>query len=183
MWHLLYPMRTFLIVSGREKEVNIMAADWLTYLSTEPVIIGVTIHPSHYTHHLIKKYKEFVISVPIVNMLKDVLIAGRKSGPNKLKDMSITLVPSKKIKTPSIEETLANLECKVIDERSYGNYTLFVAEVVDYTQKGEAFKDNKPNIKFKFIAHLAPGTNDFVVFGREVYGGDNKTYCRVQRKL
>ncbi|ACS89583.1 flavin reductase family protein [Thermococcus sibiricus] len=174
MWHLLYPMRTFLIVSGQGEEVNIMAADWLTYLSTKPIIVGVSINPHRYTHDLIKKYKEFVISIPSIEILKDVLIAGRKSGPDKLKHMSITLLPSKRIQTPSIKEALANLECKVIDERNYGNYTFFVAEVVDYTQKEEAFKNNKPNIEFKFMAHLAPGTNDFVTFGREIYRWDTK---------
>ena len=174
MWHLLYPMRTFLIVSGQGEEVNIMAADWLTYVSTKPVLIGVAIHPNHFTHNLIKKYKEFVISVPTINMLKDVLIAGRRSGPNKVKQMNITLVPSKKVKTPSIKEAPANLECKVIDEKPYGNYTFFVAEVVDYTQKEEAFKNNKPNIESKFMAHLAPGTNEFVIFKNEVYKIDNK---------
>lgn len=73
-----------------------------------------------------------------------------------------------------MKEALANLECKVIDKRNYGAHTFFIAEVVDYTQKEEAFKDNKPNIEFKFIAHLAPGTNDFMRFGREIYGGNNK---------
>jgi len=82
-----------------------MAVDWLTYLSTKPPIIGVSIHPARYTHGLIKKYKEFVISVPTINMLRDVLIAGRKSGPEKLKKMNITLIPSKKVKTPSIKRS------------------------------------------------------------------------------
>ena len=82
MWHLLYPMRTFLIVSGQGEEANIRAADWLTYLSTKPIIVGVSINPKHHTHNLIRKYKEFVISIPSIEILKDVLIAGRKSGPD-----------------------------------------------------------------------------------------------------
>ncbi|MCO6041223.1 flavin reductase family protein [Thermococcus alcaliphilus] len=169
MWHLLYPMRTFLIVSGQENELNVMAADWLTYLSTKPPIIGVSIHPARYTHGLIKKYKEFVISVPTINMLRDVLIAGRKSGPEKLKKMNITFIPSKKVKTPSIKEAAANIECKVIEEKSYGNYTFFAAEIVNFVQNEEAFKNNQPDVKFGFMAHLAPGTNKFVVFDDKIY--------------
>ncbi|RLG84675.1 MAG: flavin reductase family protein [Thermoprotei archaeon] len=174
MWHLLYPMRTYLVVSGQGEEVNVMAVDWATYVSIDPVLIGVAIHSNHYTHKLIKKYNEFVVSVPTIDMLRDVIIAGRKSGPSKVKQMNITLIPSKKVKTPSIKEAVANLECKVVDEKLYGNYTFFVAEVVDYTQNEEAFNNNRPNTEYKFMAHLSPGTNEFIIFKNEIYKFDIK---------
>ena len=78
MYHLLYPLRSYLIVSGQE-ETNVMTADWLTILSHEPFIVGVAISPKRYTHKLIKKYKEFVIAAPNLGMLNDVWVAGTKS--------------------------------------------------------------------------------------------------------
>ncbi|MGB9827924.1 MAG: flavin reductase [Thermosphaera sp.] len=60
MKKLLYPMRTYLVVSGRiGEEVNVMTADWVTMVSAEPFIIAVAISPKRYTHKLITKYKEF----------------------------------------------------------------------------------------------------------------------------
>ncbi|MCD6196326.1 MAG: flavin reductase, partial [Staphylothermus sp.] len=49
-YRLLYPLRTYLIVSGRmSEEVNVMTADWVTVLSHKPVLVGVAISPKRYT--------------------------------------------------------------------------------------------------------------------------------------
>lgn len=168
MYHLIYPMRTYLIVSGQGEETNIMAADWVTVLSHRPTLVGVAVSPKRYTHRLISKYKEFVISVPSLEMLRDVWIAGTKSGPSKLKEMNITLINSTKIGTPSIKEALANIECKVVDARDYGDHTWFVGEIVGYTYKKGAFKNGKPDVMgANFLAHAA--WTDFVTFEKKIY--------------
>lgn len=171
MYHLIYPMRTYLVVSGQGDEANVMAADWVTVLSHQPSLIGVAISPKRYTHKLISKYQEFVISVPSLEMLEDVWIAGTKSGPSKLREMNMTLVPSKKINTPSIKEALANIECKVVDARDYGDHTWFVGEIVEYTYNEEAFPKESPNVrKANFLAHAA--WTDFVTFEKRIYKTD-----------
>ncbi|AAL80726.1 flavin reductase family protein [Pyrococcus furiosus DSM 3638] len=166
-YRLLYPMRTYLVVSGKGEEANVMAADWVTIVSFNPFLVGVAVAPQRTTHGLIKKYKEFVISVPSLDMLRDVWIAGTKKGPAKLKEMNITLIPSKNVSVPSIKEALANIECKVIDERDYGDHIWFVGEVVGYSYNEEAFKNGKPNPKAKFLAHLS--WTEFVTFSEEIY--------------
>lgn len=168
MYHLLYPLRTYLIVSGHD-ETNVMTADWLTILSYKPLIIGVAIAPKRYTHKLIKECKEFVVSVPTLEMLKDVWIAGTKSGPGKVKDMGISFVDSKKVKVKSIKEAVANMECKLIDERNYGDHTLFVGEVIAYTYDKKAYRQYKPIIETNFLAHLA--LNEFVTFDKQIHRG------------
>jgi len=161
-------MRTYLIVSGQGEETNVMAADWVTVLSHKPTLLGVAISPKRYTHKLISKYQEFVISVPSLEMLKDVWIAGTKSGPSKIKEMDITLVPSKKISTPSIKEALANIECKVVDARDYGDHTWFVGEIVGSSYKREAFPRGRPDVMTaNFLAHAA--WTDFVTFEKKIH--------------
>lgn len=168
---LLYPLRTFLIVSGRINElVNVMAADWVTVISANPFIVSVSVSPKRYTHQLIRKYGEFVISVPHAEMVRDVWIVGSESGPGKLKKTKFTLVPGRKVKTPIIKEALANLECRVIDSRDYGDHTLFVGEVVDYTYKSEAYPNMEPDPRVGFLAHIA--WNKFVTFKEEVITPD-----------
>ena len=167
MHRLMYPMRTYLIVSGKGDEVDVMAADWVTIISHKPLLIGVSISPKRYTHRLVRTHNEFVVSVPSLDMLKDVWIAGTKSGPSKLSEMNITLMPSLRIETPSIKESIANIECKVIDEREYGDHTLFVGKVVGWSHQKGAFENDKPNMRFKFLAH-ASWTN-FVTFENRFY--------------
>lgn len=164
MYHLLYPLRTFLIVSG-EEETDVMAADWVIPISCHPFMVGVAISAKRCTHKLIKQNGEFVISVPTLEMLKDVWIAGTRSGPGKIKDMGITLIKSKKVKTKSIKEAAANLECRVVDERDYGDHTFFTGEVINFTYDRNTFSDEKPNRQADFLAHLA--MNEFVTFGKE----------------
>ncbi|MCD6301672.1 MAG: flavin reductase, partial [Staphylothermus sp.] len=68
-YRLIYPKRTYLIVSGRlDEEVNIMTADWVTVLSHKPTLVGVAVSPKRYTHKLIEKYGEYVIAVPSKDM-------------------------------------------------------------------------------------------------------------------
>ena len=165
-YRLLYPMRTYLVVSGHGEEANVMAADWVTVLSHDPTLIGVAISPKRYSHKLISKYKEFVVSVPSIDMIDDVWISGTLSGPSKLKKMKITLVPSTKIGTPSIKEALANIECKVVDSRTYGDHTLFVGEIVGYSYCKEAFREWEPIPDAGFLAHVA--WNKFITFKKEI---------------
>jgi len=166
MYHLLYPLRTFLIVSGKE-EANVMTADWLTVISHRPFIVGVAISPKRYTHKLIKECNEFVIAVPTLEMLDAVWIAGTKSGVDKIRKMKITFIDSRTIETKSIKEAVANLECKVIDEKDYGDHTFFVGEVIDYTYNREAFESGMPKVGINFLAHIA--MNKFVTFEKEIH--------------
>ncbi|MCX8172738.1 MAG: flavin reductase family protein [Archaeoglobaceae archaeon] len=159
MLELLYPLRTYLIVSGVEK-VNVMTADWVIPLSFEPKLLGVSVGCKRYTNKLIKDFKEFVVAVPTIELLKDVWTAGTISGAgeDKLSKLKLTLIKSKKVKVPSIKECQANLECKVVKEVEVGDHTLFVGEIIDATY-GDAFRGGKANLNYRFIMHASFGKN------------------------
>ena len=161
MYHLLYPLRSFLIVSGTETP-NVMTADWVTVISRKPLLVGVSIAPGRTTHHLVKEEQAFVISVPSADMLGDVWRAGTKSGPSKTEQMNVTFTSSQKIAVPSIAEALANLECRVVDSPIYGDHTLFVAEVIAHTVDADTYEGTTPSKPERFLAHI--GGNRFVLF-------------------
>ena len=168
-YRLLYPLRTYLIVSGKMgEEVNVMTADWVTVLSHKPVLVGVAISPKRYTHRLIEKYGEYVIAVPSKDMLRDVWIAGTKSGPNKLSYTNISFIKSKTVRTPGIREALANIECKVVAKNTYGDHTFFVGEVIGYTFNKEVYDSEEytPKKLTLFIAHVAK--EKFTRFSEEI---------------
>lgn len=159
MLELLYPLRTYLIVSGVEKP-NVMTADWVVPLSFEPKLIGVSVGHKRYTNKLIKEFGEFVVAIPTIELLKDVWIAGTVSGANedKLSRLRLTLTKSRKVKVPSIKECQANLECKVAKEVEVGDHTLFVGEIVDASY-GDAFRGGKADLSYRFIMHASFGKN------------------------
>ena len=159
MLEYLYPLRTYLIVSGVEKP-NVMTADWVVPLSFSPPMVGVAIGHSRYTHHLIKECGEFVVAVPTLEILRDVWVAGTASGAkgDKMEKLSLTLIDSKKVKVPSIKECQANLECKVVKEVETGDHTFFVGEILNATH-GDAFRGGKPDINYRFVMHASFGKN------------------------
>lgn len=163
MYHLLYPLRSFLIVSGSETP-DVMTADWVTVISRNPLLVGVSVAPSRTTHDRIKKEKAFAISVPSTDMLEDLWTAGTQSGPSKTKQMDVTFTPSQQIAVSGIAEALANLECEVVDSPSYGDHTLFVAEVVGHTAS-DAYDGTTPVSPERFLAHI--GGSRFVSFSTE----------------
>lgn len=168
MLELLYPLRTYLIVSGVEKP-NVMTADWVTPLSFEPQMLGVSIGHKRYTNKLIKQYREFVVAVPTIELLKDVWIAGTVSGvkEDKFSKLRLTPIPSKKVKVPSIRECQANIECRVVNEVETGDHTFFVGEIVASTI-GDAFKNQKPDLGYRFLMHAGFGKN-FTTNSEEIF--------------
>jgi len=170
MLEYLYPLRTYLIVSGTMDKPNVMTADWVVPLSFEPPMCGVAIGHRRYTKKLIDEHKEFVVAVPTIELLKDVWIAGTVSGAkeNKAEKLSVTFMPSKKVKAPSIKECQANLECKVVKSVETGDHVFYVGEIVDVSY-GDAFKTGSPDVKnYKFILHVSFGSN-FTVNSSEIY--------------
>jgi flavin reductase (DIM6/NTAB) family NADH-FMN oxidoreductase RutF len=168
MLELLYPLRTYLIVSGIEKP-NVMTADWVVPLSFEPKLLGVSVGHRRYTNRLIKEFKEFVVAVPTIELLRDVWLAGSLSGAkeDKISKLKITLVNSRKVRVPSIKECQANLECKVVKEVEVGDHTFFVGEIVDASY-GDAFKGGKADLSYRFILHASFGKN-FTTNSEEIF--------------
>ncbi len=165
----LYPLRTYLIVAGTIEKPNPMTADWVVPLSFNPPLLGVAVGKRRYTKKLIEEQKDFVVSVPTIELLRDVWIAGTVSGAreNKAEKMNVTFTPSEKVTAPSIKECQANLECRVVNEVETGDHVFFVGEIVNVTH-GDAFEDEKPAVSdFKFIMHAFSGPN-FIWQGDEI---------------
>ena len=165
---LLYPLRTYLVVSGTMEKPNVMTADWVCPLSFDPPMLGVAISKKRYSYKLIHELKEFVISVPLIDLLDDVWKAGTTSGRNvdKKQLLSLTFVNSRKVNVPSIKECVANLECKLVKEVETGDHVWFIGEIVNAEYDDEVFRDFIPNPEKKFILHVA--RNKFVVNESEI---------------
>ena len=76
---------------------------------------------------------------------------------NKFEAFGLTNSPAEKVKAPLIAECLANIECRVVDDRLVDKYNLFVLEGV------KAWID--PDRKERRTFH-ANGDGTFVVDGR-----------------
>ena len=157
---VLYPLRTYLVVSGVDKP-NVMAADWVTPLSFDPPLLGVSVSKKRYSYSLIKQFGEFVIAVPTAEILEDVWKAGSLSGRNmdKIKALSITLMKSKVVSVPSIRECIANIECRLLKEIDVGDHQFIIGKIEHVSYDKRVFHDDMPDLSVRFLLHL--GRNKF----------------------
>ncbi len=121
---------------------NIMACEWTHHLSYKPALVGVSVHPRHATYDNIKATKEFGICIASTQQSVLSSLAGMESGKmfDKIKiaeELGFKFFSAKKINVLMVEDTSVNLECKLYQEISLGDHTLFVGEVIDASFNAE----------------------------------------------
>ena len=114
-----------LLVSKNKKDgkVNVMALAWKSIgeLWGYP-ICTVAVAPSRYTYSLLNDLNEFTLNVPSPQIQSAVMTAGSSSGRNtdKIKEASLTLIDSKNISVPMIDEAMISYECTIIHTAESG---------------------------------------------------------------
>ena len=77
---IFFPMRTYLILSGENKEdLNIMTANWVFPISTNPDYVALAIREKTFTFKNIKKYKRYTLAVPNKQFKEIVKYCGKVS--------------------------------------------------------------------------------------------------------
>jgi len=123
---------TVLITSRQGEKINVMTAAWQMPVSFKPVLIAISIGHQRFSHGMISKSREFVINIPHLGMIKEVLCCGTQSGReiDKFSVCKLTPVKAQKVKAPLIKECLGNIECKLHSIHEAGDHTIFIGEVV-----------------------------------------------------
>jgi flavin reductase (DIM6/NTAB) family NADH-FMN oxidoreductase RutF len=130
---LLHPCLTFLVTSvDPAGNPNIITIAWLTPLSVEPPLVGMSLRPSRHSFELIRSCGEFVVNVAPYEIARQALFCGRRSGRdvNKLEATGLTARSATCVKPPILEECLAHVECKVVREVDCGDHVLVIGEVL-----------------------------------------------------
>ncbi len=152
-----------LITSGNKKIKNVSPVAWITPLNDEPPMVIICVASSHYTAKLINKYKEFVINVPSVDMLKIVNDTGKISGikSDKFSEFNIEYDFGQKVDTVHLKNCVGFVETKLWFRKDFSGVTLFVGKVV-YCEVEKNLYDNYliPQ-KAKTVHHI--GSNKFFV--------------------
>jgi len=96
---------------------NPMTIGWgATGIMWRKNVFSLMVRHSRYSHDLLDKLNEFVISIPAGIMKKEVALCGVKSGrdTDKIKLCNFTLSDSQHIGVPFINEMEAHIECRII---------------------------------------------------------------------
>jgi len=132
VYGLLEPGPVVLLTTAHKGKIDIMTQSWHTMMEFEPPLVGCVISGRNHSFEALTKTKECVLSIPSVELAKQVVGIGNCSGSkvDKFKKYKLTALPASKVAAPLIAECFANLECKVVDTRMVNKYNFFVLEVV-----------------------------------------------------
>ena len=149
-------------------KTNIITLAWSMPASIDPPMLIVGIGPKRYSHELIEETEEFVVNVPTMEILRETLFCGRRTGReyNKFEETGLTPLPAKTVKPAIIKECVSHLECRLHQQITIGDHTLFVGEVLVAYADNEAFDERYNLQKVKLIYHM--GGDDFLTISPKI---------------
>ena len=99
------------------KALNTMTIGWasLGHVWRKPIMM-VAVRSSRHTFSIIETAKDYTVSIPSVDMKREVTFCGTKSGRryDKFKECDLQLLPGQKVVTPIIKAPGLHLECTII---------------------------------------------------------------------
>lgn len=163
-YRLLNHGPTVLVSAAHNGRRNVMAAAWNMPLDFNPPKVAVVIDKQTYTRTLIEASGEFVLSVPPVALIQQVVAAGNQTGrdtPDKFEACGLMAAPASMVGAPLVEGCVAWLECKVLPEPAMAErYDLFLAEVVAAWADPAVFSEGRWHIAHdaqRSLHHVAGG--------------------------
>ena len=169
-YRLLHPMHTVLVSCvGKAGKPNITTIAWAMPTSKDPPLIAISLIPTHHSHALIAESGEFIVNIPTLELLQAVVACGSFTGRSfdKFKKANLTPMPAKKVKAPAIRECIAHLECKVEDQFTTGDHTIFVGRILEAYADMGVFTETYDLKKARTLYHA--GGNNFAILDPKTY--------------
>lgn len=145
---LIYHNPVSLITSNHNGQKNVFTVSWLCAVSNNPQLAMVSVDKKRASFPLIKESGKYVINIPNTKMLKDVIYCGNVSAKEKDKFKKRNLKFSVSENDGIIlDDTIAYIECKVVNEFDVGDHILFIGEMINAGADEEVYSDGKWNLK------------------------------------
>ena len=165
----IYPIPAVLVTSGDMEKSNIITVAWTGIINTNPAIVYISVRPERYSYNLIKENKEFAINLTTKDLVFATDWCGVRSGAqyDKFKEMKLTKEKASFIKAPLIKESPVSIECKVIEEKTYGSHTTFIAEVLSI-DADEKYMDEKGSFDISKCNLIAYANGGYYELGKKI---------------
>lgn len=166
---LLAPVPSVMVSCGTLENANIITIGWCGVVSTRPPRVYISVRPERHSHSIIKESGEFVINLTPSSLVEVCDYVGTVTGKkvDKVKKTGLTMIPSKEVAAPSIENSPLSLECKVCDVYSYGSHDMFVADVVSVSVDEELI-DEKGKLRLDRSNLLVFAHGEYFALGKKL---------------
>lgn len=126
-----YPRVAAIITAHARGVDNAMAVASHMPLSSKPPLYAVSISPKRFTYQLIEESREFGINFLSFNKVELIAAIGSSTGQeiDKFQRFKIVRDKSVKIAAPVLNVAYTAYECKLFENRDYGEHRLLVGEI------------------------------------------------------
>lgn len=166
---MLAPVPAVMVSCGTLQKPNIITIAWTGTINSDPAMVYISVRKSRYSYDIIKNQGDFVINLTSAATCRATDFCGVKSGKdiNKFKKCSLTPLKSKKVISPSIEESPISIECKVKEIVPLGSHDMFLAEVQNVSVD-EKYIDEKGRIRFDKCKLISYAHGQYFQLGRSL---------------
>jgi len=175
-----YPKVATIVTAHAKGRDNAMAVAWHTSISFSPPLYGISISPKRFTYQLIVDSKEFGVNFLPFEAAELVASVGGSRGREVDKFQRFNIAKDKPVRTavPILAAAYAAYECKLVDDRSYGDHRLLVGEIVAVHWLKESFAPQEildldkicPILYLGHELYLTTAKDTARSLDREVYG-------------
>jgi flavin reductase (DIM6/NTAB) family NADH-FMN oxidoreductase RutF len=176
-----YPKVAAILTVNAGGKKNAMAVAWHSAVSFKPPLYGVAVAPKRYTYKLIVESGEFGINFMPFEAAELIASVGGSGGGEMDKFHKFNVAEEKPLKTtvPILREAYAAYECKLVDNKTYGDHAWMVGEIVAVHFTDDLFTDKRTLDVSKLSPALYLGAELYITAKREsVRLLDRETYGR-----
>jgi len=136
-----YPRLAVVVTTHANGKDNAMAVAWHSPLSVSPPLYGVAISPKRFTYQLIIDSKEFGVNFLPFEAAELFASVGGSKGSEIDKFQRFNIAQDKAVKTalPILTVGYAAYECRLVDDKGYGDHRWIVGEIVAVHTTKEVF--------------------------------------------
>jgi len=175
-----YPKVAAILTVSAGGKKNAMAAAWHSPISFKPPLYGIAVAPKRFTCQLILESKEFGINFVPFEAAELVASVGGSGGKETDKFAKFDITEEKPLKTnaPILKNAYAAYECKLVDNKTYGDHVWIVGEIVAvhftddfFTNKGTLdLSKLNPALYLGAELYLTTNRESMLSLDREIYG-------------
>jgi flavin reductase (DIM6/NTAB) family NADH-FMN oxidoreductase RutF len=127
-----YPRTDCVVTAQAKGKENAMTVAWHSSISFRPPLYGVSVSARRFTYQLIADSKEFGVNFLPFTAAEVVAAIGGSSGREIEKFQQFNIAQEKPVETavPILKDAYAAYECRLVDDRGYGDHQWLVGEIV-----------------------------------------------------
>ena len=137
-----YPRIAVIITVNNLGRKNAMAVAWHSSVSFKPPLYGISVAPKRYTYQLISESKQFGVNFMPYEKAEMIASVGGSKGSIMDKFTEFNLAEDEPVKTdvPVLRDAYTVYECKVIENKVFGDHAWIIGEIVAVHMAEEVFK-------------------------------------------